>query len=53
MKALLLALPYARMRVPGRLTPGAIRDVGQLTLFDAAIFAGMVRGSWRGRRLML
>jgi glycosyltransferase involved in cell wall biosynthesis len=52
-KALLLALPYARMRVPGKLTPGAVRDVGQLTLFDAAIFAGMVRGSWRGRRLML
>ena len=52
-KALLLTLPYARLRVPGRPSPGAIRDVVQLTAFDAAIFAGMVRGSWRGRRLLL
>ena len=52
-KALLLTIPYARLRVPGRLSLGSVRDVVQLTAFDAAIFAGMVRGSWRGRRLLL
>jgi cellulose synthase/poly-beta-1,6-N-acetylglucosamine synthase-like glycosyltransferase len=51
--ALVLTLPYAQIRRPGALSASAVRDTIELTLFDAAIFAGMMRGSWRGRRLLI
>lgn len=52
-KSLALAVPYALFRRPVRPTPRAVLDSAQLTLFDASIFVGMVRGSINGRRLLL
>jgi cellulose synthase/poly-beta-1,6-N-acetylglucosamine synthase-like glycosyltransferase len=52
--ALVAALPYVRHRLPGlRLSRGALVGVAQMVLYDAAVFAGMVRGSLRWRRLLL
>ena len=52
-RALLLAVPYAWFRRPRRPTPGALRDSAEGSLYDLAILVGMVRGSIRGRRLVL
>jgi hypothetical protein len=52
-KALLLAAPYAWFRRPVRPTPRAVLESVQLTVFDLSILLGMVRGSIRGRRLLL
>jgi glycosyltransferase involved in cell wall biosynthesis len=52
-KALLLALPYAWIRRPVRPTPRALAYSALFTLFDGSIFIGMVRGSIKGRRLLL
>ena len=52
-RALALALPYALMRAPRRPSPAALRAAAEGTVFDAAILAGMVRGSLRHRSLVL
>jgi cellulose synthase/poly-beta-1,6-N-acetylglucosamine synthase-like glycosyltransferase len=52
-RALILTLPYAQVRRPATVSLGALRETAELTLFDAAIFLGMLRGSWRGRRLLI
>jgi cellulose synthase/poly-beta-1,6-N-acetylglucosamine synthase-like glycosyltransferase len=51
--ALLLALPYLWFRRPVRLRPRAFLESAQLTVFDLSILVGMIRGSVRGRRLLL
>lgn len=52
-KALILTLPYAQVRRPATLSLVGLRETVELTLFDGAIFIGMLRGSWRGRRLLI
>lgn len=51
--ALLLALPWLRLRRPPRLRPRYLRLMGERLAVDAARLAGMSLSSLRHRRLML
>jgi len=52
-RGLVLLVPYLWMRKPGGLSRRAVTDAASVVAFDAAIFAGLVRGSVRARRLIL
>ena len=53
-RALLLALPYAWMRRPRRLSPGElVHGVIKPIAFDLSVLVGMVKGSLKHRRLVL
>jgi glycosyltransferase involved in cell wall biosynthesis len=52
-RALALALPYAWLRVPRSPHPVALRGATDALLTDASALLGLVRGSWRHRRLVL